>query len=87
MPTAQVALSAGRDTGSDPLPGAEILLGVLLGTSILMLAAASLPRGWIAHGPGVAWQVARLRGLFAVVGVAIPLGIGIGYLVVLLNLE
>ena len=85
MPAAQVALSASRDTDSDPLPGAEILLWVLLAAATLFLAAASLPRAWVPYGPGVLWQVAHMRGLFAVVGIAIPLGIGVGYLIVLLQ--
>jgi hypothetical protein len=43
-------------------------------------------RIWIKYGPGVLSHVAPIRGRLAVVAAAIPLGIGVGYLVVLLQL-
>lgn len=57
----------------------------MLATSILSLAVASLPRAWLAYRPGFPWHVAHMRGPLAVVGLAIPLGIGMGYLIVLLQ--
>jgi hypothetical protein len=75
------------DTDEYPLSGMELLLSLMVVASVLLLAFASLPlRVWHRYGPEVLWQVARVRGPLAVVGFAIPLGIGVGYLVVLLQL-
>lgn len=86
VPVAQIVPSADGDSDSNSLPGAEVLLAVLLAASLLSLGAASLPGGWLAHGPGFIAHVAGIRGPLAVLGAAVPLGIGLGYLVVLLDL-
>jgi hypothetical protein len=87
VPAAQVAIPAGDPSDAYPLSGTEMALSLLVAASVLLLAVASLPlRIWLRYGPEVLWHVARLRGPLAVVGAAIPLGIGIGYLVVLLHL-
>jgi hypothetical protein len=85
VPAAQVALPGSGDTDSDQLPGAEILLSAMVIASILLLALASLPRTWTSYGPTALSQVVEQRGRLAVVGFAIPLGIAMGYLVVLLE--
>lgn len=65
----------------------EMLLSFMVAASILLLAVATLPlRIWLRYGPEVLWHVARIRRPLAVVGAAIPVGIGAGYLVVLLQL-
>jgi hypothetical protein len=85
VPAAQVALPSSGETDSDQLPGAEILLSAMIVASILLLALASLPRTWTFYGPAALSQVFEQRGRLAVVGFAIPLGIAMGYLVVLLE--
>jgi hypothetical protein len=86
IPAPQVALSAGDETDGGPLSGTELLLSLLVAVSILLLAFASVPLHiWIRYGPDVLVHVARIRGRLAVVGAAIPLGIGVGYLLVLLQ--
>jgi hypothetical protein len=85
VPVAQVALPGSGDTDSDELPGAGILLSAMIVASILLLALASLPRTWTSYGPTALSQVVEQRGRLAVVGFAIPLGIAMGYLVVLLE--
>jgi hypothetical protein len=59
----------------------------MLAASVFSLAVASLPRAWLAYRPGFVGHVARMRVPLAVVGVAIPFGIAVGYLVVLLQLD
>jgi hypothetical protein len=81
----QQAGPSGGESNPNSLPGAEILLGIMLAVSSLMLGAATLLRAWLPHGPGVLLRVAHQRGSIAVVGLAIPFGLGVGYLIVLLQ--
>jgi hypothetical protein len=83
-PVVRVSRGSGN-TGSISIPGAEIFMVVMLLSGLLTLTVAALPRSWVERGPGPLWQIANQRGSLAVVGFAIPFGVGVGYLVVLIQ--
>jgi hypothetical protein len=65
----------------------ELFIAFLVAGSMLLLAVASLPlRLWFTYWPDAVGHVARIRGPLALIGAATLLGIGAGYLVVLLHL-
>ena len=80
-PSLVVASDGGDSTG---LPSADALLQIWLAVSILFIVLASVPAKWTVHYPGV-WHLARMRGPLALAGVTMMLGIGMGYLIVLLG--
>jgi hypothetical protein len=83
-PAAQVALPASSDKDANSLSASEMLVAFMVAASVLLLLFASLPtRIWFRYSPDVIWVVGRMRGPLAVVGGAVLLGIGIGYLAVL----
>jgi hypothetical protein len=57
----------------------------MLAASILCLALASVPVGWIPIVGGTRWRFAEMRGPLAVMGAAVLFGFGAGYLIVLLQ--